>query len=461
MLTLQDILESKDQRCNHRNLFHHKYPNSCIISITLTIPGPIKDSDLLREFFQSAMTHLQKQFPQHTASTYYYEKTGPHGLMAIPLNALEVKKQTVYLEEKYTYSRLWDIDVYDINKQQISSEKRKNGRCCLLCQRQAVVCMREHRHTMKDILCKVDDLLLQFQADSYKNLSPVAKLIAQHATRAALYEAASFPSPGLVDPIHTGSHHDMDFHTFINSSCSLYDWFGCFVEAGLQYRGTLKDFFKLLKIVGINAEHSMYTATNQINTHKGLIFSMGLLLGSIGKILQENQSLSPCTIISMIKKISTGITAELKNNKVPLTSGEKFYKLYGITGIRGEAEKGFPAIFNYGLPALKKELESGEPINKALIQTLFTIICVTDDTTILCRQPNINILKKVKKQAKNILDNTTFEKENWQTPIQQLDKEWISLNLSPGGSADLLALTYLVYDLLYGQLHKLISISAH
>ena len=48
-------------------------------------------------------------------------------------------------------------------------------------------------------------------------------------------------------------------------------------------------FFKDLREVGKVAEKEMYEATKGINTHKGTIFSMGILLAVLGVHLKENK----------------------------------------------------------------------------------------------------------------------------------------------------------------------------
>ena len=50
-----------------------------------------------------------------------------------------------------------------------------------------------------------------------------------------------------------------------------------------------------------------------------------------------------------VSKELEGLTKETAR-----TAGQRFYLEYGITGIRGQAEAGFPTVLEYGLPTLEK-----------------------------------------------------------------------------------------------------------
>lgn len=448
MLTLQSMLDAKERRVSRRNKLHQQFPGATIISVTLPIPGPTKDSPLLRQLFHAAIMQLLTFFPAFLDCRKYEEETGPQGLLALSEAPATVKEITCQLESSHPYSRLWDLDVFDGQGTQISSPTRPQGRPCFICDQPAVLCMREHRHSPQAIQEKVTELLTDFIIETNCIPSPLGARLGRYAAQAALYEAACYPSPGLVDCVHQGSHKDMDFYTFINSSTALQPWFSRFVDAGFAHTGSPQELLPILRVLGKQAEADMYAATGNINTHKGLIFSMGILLGAIGKLRQLHTPLTPASIAAMVKAVSATISDELHAVAVPQTAGEKCYALYQIKGIRGEVAQGFPSIFNHSLPVLTDDMLHHVPINKALLHALFVLISCTDDTTILHRQPQLQALKKVQRQAQETLDFHTFQKEDWQTTLWNLDKEWVSLNISPGGSADLLTLTYFLYELL-------------
>ena len=68
-----------------------------------------------------------------------------------------------------------------------------------------------------------------------------------------------------------------------------------------------------------------------------------------------------------------------------LTNGERLYVEHGVTGVRGEAERGFPSVINAGLPALRRALESGASFNDAGLAALLSIMLVCEDSNVMHR----------------------------------------------------------------------------
>ena len=125
--------------------------------------------------------------------------------------------------------------------------------------------------------------------------------------------------------------------------------------------------------------------------------------------------------------------------KETLSYGEKLYKEYGITGIRGEAAQGFPSVFEIGLPKLKEEISQGKSMNDAGVSVLIALISKVQDTNIITRSDR-ETLFWAQKEAQQVLKNGVKEEQ-----VQSLDKLFIEKNISPGGCADLLALCFFVY----------------
>ncbi len=98
------------------------------------------------------------------------------------------------------------------------------------------------------------------------------------AAIAALYdELALEPKPGLVSFADAGSHDDMDAATFLRSLFALRHFF---VRVAAQ--GADSDDFAPLEALGIEAETRMLRATGGVNTHRGAIFTLGLLCAAAG-----------------------------------------------------------------------------------------------------------------------------------------------------------------------------------
>ena len=133
-----------------------------------------------------------------------------------------------------------------------------------------------------------------------------------------------------------------------------------------------------------------------------------------------------------------GITAE--NAKTP---GERLYISAGITGIRGQAEKGFPAVKDVGLPVLKAGLKNGLSLNDAGAVALLHLLTVTEDTNIIHRT-DVATLSAVQAEVKMLLESEPFPASD---KIEGLDDDFIRRNISPGGTADLLAACYFLFFL--------------
>ena len=127
--------------------------------------------------------------------------------------------------------------------------------------------------------------------------------------------------------------------------------------------------------------------------------------------------------------------------KEPQTAGQKFYKDYGVLGVRGQAEAGFPAVLNAGLPILEKGIELGLDNDRIGAAALLAMLCADDDTNMIARggrEEQIRTSRQVKELLK---DNPFPDKET----LMDLDDQFMQKNLSPGGSADLLALSWLLH----------------
>lgn len=211
------------------------------------------------------------------------------------------------------------------------------------------------------------------------------------AIKSILYEVATTPKPGLVDRRDSGAHDDMDFFTFLNSASVLSSYFEDCTEVGMEFKGT--DYENLLgdiRPIGIKAEEDMFRVTKGINTHKGIIFSQGIIAAAVGSLYRENcgKNQEIQSILKRVREMAKGITAELEeghNKRVP-TYGERLYIQHGIKGIRGEVESGFRTVLDYALPIFSELIRKDiYHINDILIQTLLHLMANTEDGNILGR----------------------------------------------------------------------------
>ncbi len=281
--------------------------------------------------------------------------------------------------------------------------------------------------------------------------------ISKLAIKSMLFEVSATPKPGLVDRTNSGAHRDMDFFSFMSSSAALGNTFYLCTLEGVNFESN--DYTKLLKGIrplGIQGEKNMYKATNDINTHKGLIFSLGIICSAAGSIFREKKDnlIKSEEICNRVKEMTKGISnKELKksNDNTKLTYGEELFRKHGLKGIRGEAESGFQTVRSISLPLLKKLVKEKEyNINDILVQVLIYLMSNTEDSNILGRH-DIDTLSYVRKKASEAISfGGIFSKEGREY-IENMDRDFMERNISPGGSADLLAVTLMIYMLEQGE----------
>ncbi|MCR5758236.1 MAG: triphosphoribosyl-dephospho-CoA synthase CitG [Selenomonas sp.] len=272
------------------------------------------------------------------------------------------------------------------------------------------------------------------------------------AVEAMLYEVSASPKPGLVDRHNNGAHHDMDFFTFMSSAAALRGYFDVCAAIGSN-AGTddVPSFLPALQQAGQKAEEDMFAMTSGINTHKGLIFSLGILSACTGYIAARKQALTVDQICKAAAALCKGICQKAYGSlsakpEGQRTKGEKMYLRYGVTGVRGEAEAGFPSVRNISLPVYRALRQADVLLNDALVDTLLALMAGMDDTNILGRH-DWHTSEQVKTMAQKAADLGGMQTPAGQEAIRQLDERFIQDWISPGGSADLLAATHFLYEI--------------
>ena len=143
---------------------------------------------------------------------------------------------------------------------------------------------------------------MSMPATSTKTTKLATSLIDEYALlgwRAMLTEVNLSPKPGLVDRINCGAHKDMALEDFHRSALAIQGWLPRFIEFGACSAEMAPEaVLHGLRPIGMACEGDMFRATAGVNTHKGSIFSLGLLCAAIGRLLQLNQPVTPTTVCS-------------------------------------------------------------------------------------------------------------------------------------------------------------------
>lgn len=441
---LQWILEAREQRGLVKRQIALK--DSSCVSLSLNVPGFPKSNATVAAFFALSLDELKYFLKAHLVELYADEANescdAAGDFFIVPCSwriktIVELKQLCEAFEKAHPLGRFVDVDLNDEKGNTVSSGKSK---LCFFChEKPAIECRRENRHDQ--------EMLREFMFSqmalycNQKRESKIAKQLSSLGLKALLYEISLTPKPGLVDKFSNGSHGDMSYQTFIDSSAAIAPWFNELVQAGFSFQDS--DLAKALPIVrnlGLRMEAAMFEATGNVNTQKGIIFLMGLSLFACGKLLSHRDQFD----VQGFRNIVSGICKDMVSRELTAshptknTHGEDIFQKYGFSGARGEAESGFQTVFEHGLPALTAATKLND---EALFKSFLSTASVNADTNILYRKGPA-VLSTFQSLCKTALDD--FNELNYWAVGAFCEKE----NISPGGSADLLAVTIFVASVL-------------
>ncbi|WP_323123011.1 triphosphoribosyl-dephospho-CoA synthase MdcB [Burkholderia alba] len=259
--------------------------------------------------------------------------------------------------------------------------------------------------------------------------------LAACAQRCLMLEIATWPKPGLVSHVDAGSHLDMDAATFMRSAAALRPFFAELAEAGARDAG-----MAALRRIGLRAEHAMLAATGGVNTHRGAIFGLGLMCAAAGRRAAGGAPAATAATLGAIVARRWG--AEILGGPRPSDShGERAMRRHGVGGARREAADGFASVYRVGLPALRSaaRLAPGDA-EAARVHACFALIAALDDTNLLHRGGRDG-LDFAQRAARVFLARGGVGAADWRTRAAAAHRAFVARRLSPGGAADLLAMS--------------------
>ncbi len=403
VVPLQEVLQAREDRAAKQRTLLDRFGRP-LISFTMNIAGPIKDTPLIRFAFRAGLCRLRGALGEPVHGETAFPRAGPAALLVYDRPAAELKALCLAIEEEREIGRLYDMDVLDTDGKKLS---RPQERTCLLCGGPAGPCARSRAHGLPSLEERTIELLRAFAGDHLGHL----------AAEALLQEAAFTPKPGLVDGRNSGAHQDMDLPLFQRSAEALRPHLRQFAALGLAGASPKK-----LQRAGQAAEADMFAATGGVNTHKGAVYSLSLLLWAAG-----------ASFFRKLPVLSVAATAAKALPPAKGTHGSAVRARYGLRGVRGEAVAGFPTL-RQCCAVLERE---------GLLTALVWSMAHLEDTNLYHRGGEAGAAY-VRGEAAKIL---TAPPEAREALARSLDDELIRRNLSPGGSADLLALALFLQEL--------------
>lgn len=280
-------------------------------------------------------------------------------------------------------------------------------------------------------------------------------LLAHLACDALRQELDTTPKPGLVDRHDNGAHADMDYRLMLRSIEALRPYFVKLAQAGQQEKAD----HVTISAIGIEAERTMLAATGGVNTHRGALFALGLALVARTRVTKyQSNKVTRCQSNKITRYQSNEVT-KYQSNKVTKcqgglqatiaqiaqafpdtqgTHGSKAVSQHQAKGALAMAREGYAQLFSDWLPFLHDLKQQGDP--HACHKTLLRIMSQLDDTNILHRC-GFEVAQHVKAEALETLNDFSI------TRLEAMNCRFTAENISPGGAADMLALTLFIYNI--------------
>ena len=252
-------------------------------------------------------------------------------------------------------------------------------------------------------------------------------LLADLAERALRMELDTPLKPGLVGPDSKGAHKDMDYDIMRKGIAAIRPFFPRMAMAATPEE---------LRQLGIDAEAAMLAATGGVNTHRGALFALGL-------------ALYPQPIAETAARLDNGSSKRREA---------------GIRGAMQMAKEGYKELFEDWLPYYASVKADAHGLQK----TLLRIMASLDDTCVIHRA-GYERAKQVKAEAGALLEEIPGQAGNdGEGPVgndggstssptvmadlighlKEMCERYAAEGISPGGAADMLALTIFMDSIL-------------
>lgn len=271
----------------------------------------------------------------------------------------------------------------------------------------------------------------------------VSYIVAHLATRALKAELNTTPKPGLVDTHDSGAHRDMDHALMMRSIRAMHPYFVRLATLG--YDSTQLPAHNDIVSIGLEAEKAMFKSTGGVNTYKGALFSMGLALTAATYIIGRGKVATTTHGKEYVPgDLLSAIIIQLANG-FPDTSGTHGSRAKQAAQAGGSlksaldnAREGYSQLFGEWLPFYETRIKGDDSYVKH--KTLLRIMCDLDDTNIVYRT-DYATMQQVKTQARHLLEDFS------EAGIEDMNRDFVGRNISPGGSADMLALVVFLFGI--------------
>ena len=231
-------------------------------------------------------------------------------------------------------------------------------------------------------------------------------LLADLAERALRMELDTPLKPGLVGPDSKGAHQDMDYDVMRKGIAAIRPFFPRMAMAATPEE---------LRQLGIDAEAAMLAATGGVNTHRGAIFALGL-------------ALYPHPMAETAARLDNGASKRREA---------------GVRGAMQMAKEGYKELFEDWLPYYASVKADAYGLQKTLLRIMATL----DDTCVIHRAGYARA-QEIKAEASALAEH--FDEDGGPSTgsgtasLKAMCERYAVEGISPGGAADMLALTIFI-----------------
>ncbi|HCA1823474.1 TPA: triphosphoribosyl-dephospho-CoA synthase, partial [Klebsiella pneumoniae] len=216
-----------------------------------------------------------------------------------------------------------------------------------------------------------------------KNLSPLhaesrVSWLAHTASACLIDEARLSPKPGLVDSRGNGAHQDLNLDLMERSARSLQPTFHALAQQSWQRPADIA-LRETVGRLGREGEAQMMMATGGVNTHRGAIWALGLLVSAVAMLGGEGQSQAIAGTAAALARLPDGFAPK------SFSKGLRASRRWQVPGAREEAQRGFPHVTTLALPQLQQSRAKGASEQQARLDALMAIMTSLSDTCVLSR----------------------------------------------------------------------------
>lgn len=160
-----EILVAREERAARQVAALAQF-DATLVSLTIVMPGPVKDGWLPRRVMEVALEEVDSLIRANAwpllSREVFWRITGPEAIYLVDAEVQVLKSATIGLEERHPIGRLWDLDVIAPAGAGLSrSQMRRPARLCLLCHRPARECGRSRRHSLAELMKQIQRMVIR------------------------------------------------------------------------------------------------------------------------------------------------------------------------------------------------------------------------------------------------------------------------------------------------------------